>query len=145
MKYNRPDSLPSITLKITLDVHVYITVSYDEHGICEVFSQGGKAKSKSDDKAKIEADLKAHAEAISRLISRALQQARSIEAREDILKTLAKTLRGIQGHAGGYNQEVFIHSVPDAIGWILQGCPNREGNLTLDTKKHPLIGEDDDN
>jgi len=147
MKFNRPKYLPGLTLKILLGNHVYLTVSYDEYGIVELFSQAGKVKSDSKEAAELDADLRAHSEAISRLVSRALQQARTVEDRTDILKTLAKTLRGIQGHSSGYNTNgVFLHSLPDAIGWVLQGCPDRESKPTLDVINYPgpkMEAEDD--
>ena len=138
MKFDRPESLQGFTLRVNLDTHIYITANYDEYGIVEIFNQPGRTKSKSKEKAKIESDLKAHSEAVSRLISRALQQTRTIESRQDVLQTLGKTMRGIQGSASGYNAEgILLHSVPDAIGWILQGCPDREGKPTLDTTNYP--------
>ena len=138
MKFNRPEYLVGITLKVKLAINVYITVNYDEYGIVEVFTQAGQSASETMEKARTNADVRAQAEAVSRLISRSLQQARSIKARKDVLQTMGKTIRGIQGHSGAYNGEgIFIQSVPDAIGWILQGCPDAKGNTTLDTINYP--------
>ena len=114
MDYKRPEYLSGRTLKVKLgEVSVYITLNIDELGPVELFCSVGKAGS----------DTGAHSESIGRLISRALQRCESTEERKEAIESFIKDLRGIKGETGGFYEGIYLHSVSDAIGWMLQGCP----------------------
>ena len=105
----------------------------EEYGLLvEVLCQVGKSsKAQPDKEVHAGSDTRASAEAISRLISRSLQQTRTREDREDMIKTLAKTLRGIIGKTSGFHRGIFLQSISDALAWVLQDGPDKDGKKTL--------------
>jgi ribonucleoside-diphosphate reductase alpha chain len=101
----RPSKTFGVTERIrTGEGYLYVTINEDNEGLCEVFTQIGKAGG----------NAAAQSEAISRLISLALRS--GVEPREII-----KQLKGISGPTpvwdGGGGQ---ILSTPDAIGKVLE-------------------------
>ena len=101
----RPSATYGVTERIrTGEGYLYVTINEDSEGLCEVFTQIGKAGG----------NAAAQSEAISRLISLALRS--GVAPRE-----IVKQLKGISGPtpvwdgAGGQ-----ILSTPDAIGKVLE-------------------------
>ena len=116
MTYRRSKDLFGGTEKLVLgDYSVYVTVNFDDLGIAEVFCKVGKGGS----------DTQAAIAAISQLVCLVLQGASD---RNEVITSLTRTLRGIEGKSQGFNRGVLIKSIPDAIGWALQGYPDNEGN-----------------
>ncbi len=115
MNYKRPEYLFGGTEKLVLgDYTVYITVNFDDLGIAEVFCKVGKGGS----------DTQAAIAAISQLVCLTLQSAPD---RDEAITILTRTLRGTEGKSCGYNRGILVKSIPDAIGWALQGYPDSKG------------------
>lgn len=107
----RPRPRPSITKGITEKVRIgcgnlYITVNYDDEGICEVFTNLGRA-----------GGCPSQSEATSRLISIALRS--GIDA-----KSIVEQLKGIRCHSTlrqmANNKDIKVLSCPDAIGKVIE-------------------------
>jgi ribonucleoside-diphosphate reductase alpha chain len=103
-----PRTRPVITTGVTQRVatgcgNLYVTVNFDEHGICEVFSTLGKAGGCAS----------AQAEAVSRLISQALRSGVDAEI-------IVESLRGIRCPSIAWENGQSILSCPDAIAGVLQ-------------------------
>lgn len=111
-----PRSRPKTTMGITEKVKIgcgnlYITANYDEKGICEVFTNLGRA-----------GGCPSQSEATSRLISIALRAGISAEA-------IIEQLKGIRCHStlrqrGKGDKEINVLSCPDAIGKALEKVMN---------------------
>ena len=101
---DRPDSLPSMTYKIsTGNGKLYVTVTYLNQRPFEVFCSMGKSGY----------SIMANAEAIGRLISLALRSGISI-------KDIANQLKGIGGSEVTFHDGSVIQSIPDAIAFVLE-------------------------
>ncbi len=112
-----PRTRPKITTGITERIrtgegNLYVTINEDEGGVCEVFSNIGKAGG----------NAAAQTEAISRLISLALRS--HIDPREIISE-----LKGISGPAPIWENGEQILSTPDAIGKALERYLIRKGKI----------------
>ncbi len=100
----RPQVMHGSTYKLnTAYGHLYVTINEDEHGPFEVFASLGKAGG----------FFSAQTEAITRMISLAL---RSNIAIEEVLSQL----KGIRGPDVSFADGEVIHSLPDAIGKVLE-------------------------
>jgi ribonucleoside-diphosphate reductase alpha chain len=102
-----PRSRPKITKGITERVttgcgYIYVTVNFDEGGICEVFTSLGKAGGCAS----------AQLEATSRLISLALRSGISIAS-------VVKNLRAIRCPSVAWEQGHAVLSCADAIAGVL--------------------------
>ncbi|MFA6743177.1 MAG: vitamin B12-dependent ribonucleotide reductase [Candidatus Neomarinimicrobiota bacterium] len=108
----RPPETRGITKRVrTGNGTLYITINEDDYGLCEVFTNIGKAGSQ----AQVES------EAISRLISLALRS--GIDARD-----VVKQLKGIGGPSPVWENGTQILSTPDAIAKALEWyLDEREG------------------
>jgi ribonucleoside-diphosphate reductase alpha chain len=99
----RPEVTKGITEKVRIGCgNLYITVNYDDQGICEVFTnlgRGGGCPSQS--------------EATSRLVSMALRSGMDVN-------TLIEQLRGIRCHTTMRQNGLKVLSCPDAIGRVLE-------------------------
>lgn len=101
---NRPEKMNGVTYKLkTAYGHLYITINEDSSGPFEVFASLGKAGG----------FFNAQTEAITRLISLAL---RSNVAVEEVISQL----KGIRGPDVTFSNGETIHSLPDAIGKLLE-------------------------
>ncbi|MGI6486550.1 MAG: LAGLIDADG family homing endonuclease [Tepidanaerobacteraceae bacterium] len=107
----KPRPRPSVTYGTTEKVKIgcgnlYITVNSDENGICEVFTNLGRA-----------GGCPSQSEATSRLISMALRS--GIDA-----KSIVEQLKGIRCHSTlrqmASNKDIKVLSCPDAIGRAIE-------------------------
>lgn len=99
----RPDITTGFTEKVRIGCgNLYITVNYDEQGICEVFTnlgRGGGCPSQS--------------EATSRLVSIALRSGMDV-------KSLVEQLKGIRCATTIKQRGLKVMSCPDAIGRVIE-------------------------
>jgi ribonucleoside-diphosphate reductase alpha chain len=103
-----PRQRPKVTKGVTERVntgcgYIYVTVNFDDHGICEVFSSLGKAGGCAS----------AQLEATSRLISLALRS--GIDT-----ASITKQLRAIRCPSVAWEQGRLVLSCADAIGSVLE-------------------------
>ena len=103
----RPEVTRGITEKVVIGCgNLYVTVNYDDKGICEVFTNLGRA-----------GGCPSQSEATSRLVSTALRSGLEVEA-------IIEQLKGIRCHSTlrqrGVNQNIKVLSCPDAIGRVLE-------------------------
>lgn len=103
----RPEMTRGVTEKVVIGCgNLYITVNYDDEGICEVFTNLGRA-----------GGCPSQSEATSRLISTALRSGMDVNA-------LIEQLKGIRCHSTlrqrANNKNIKVLSCPDAIGRVLE-------------------------
>ena len=116
----RPDVTMGVTEKVKIGCgNLYITVNSDENGICEVFTNLGRA-----------GGCPSQSEATSRLISIALR------AGVDITEIIEQ-LRGIRCHSTLRQKGLKVLSCPDAIGRALE----RYMNFNVEHKDIKTIDE----
>lgn len=117
----RPEITRGITEKVLVGCgNLYVTVNYDDDGICEVFTNVGKA-----------GGCPSQSEATARLISIALRSGMSVEE-------LVQQLKGIRCHSTlrqkAHNKDLKVLSCPDAIARTidkLRSYTNKETETTL--------------
>ncbi|AFS79349.1 ribonucleoside-diphosphate reductase NrdZ [Gottschalkia acidurici 9a] len=107
----RPDITQGITEKASIGCgSLYVSVNYDEEGICEVFTNVGKA-----------GGCPSQSEATSRIISIALRAGMDP-------KSIIEQLKGIRCHSTlrqrANNKDIKVLSCPDAIGKALEKVLN---------------------
>lgn len=99
----RPDITTGFTEKVKIGCgNLYITVNYDEQGICEVFTNTGRA-----------GGCPSQSEATSRLVSIALRA--GIDA-----KSIVEQLKGIRCPSTIRQKGLKVMSCPDAIGRLIE-------------------------
>lgn len=99
----RPEITKGITQKIKIGCgNLYVTVNYDNKGICEVFTNVGRA-----------GGCPSQSEATSRLVSMALRS--GVDA-----DSIIEQLRGIRCHSTLRQKGLKVLSCPDAIGRVLE-------------------------
>lgn len=129
----KPRPRPSVTYGNTEKVKIgcgnlYITVNSDENGICEVFTNLGRA-----------GGCPSQSEATSRLISMALRSGIDVKA-------IVEQLKGIRCHSTlrqmANNKEIKVLSCPDAIGRAIErsiGLARGNGNGNNHEANHAYI------
>lgn len=111
----RPDVMSGFTYRVRTSYgNLFVTINEDEHGAFEVFSQLGKAGG----------FFQAQTEAICRMISLALRSGVS-------LTDVIDQLKGIRGPDIMFTNGGTVHSLPDAIGQVLENHIKR-GQKELD-------------
>lgn len=106
----RPELTQGITQKVKIGCgNLYITVNYDENGICEVFTNLGRA-----------GGCPSQSEATGRLVSTALRSGIDVRA-------VIEQLRGIRCHSTLRKGDVKVLSCPDAIGRVLERAAEMHG------------------
>lgn len=101
----RPDITTGFTEKVRIGCgNLYITVNYDEQGICEVFTNTGRA-----------GGCPSQSEATSRLVSIALRSGMDVHAIIEQLKGI-RCLSTIRQHQNGLK----VMSCPDAIARVIE-------------------------
>ena len=119
---DRPEEVYGITRKIPIGCgNLYVTVNHDENGICEVFTNTGKA-----------GGCPSQSEATARLVSIALRAGVDIDE-------IIHQLRGIRCPSCQRNGKVKVLSCPDAIGRMLE-----EAKKQIDTTKELTTLHNDD-
>ncbi len=116
---HRPKVTKGITERVTTGCgYIYVTVNFDEKGICEVFSSLGKAGGCAS----------AQLEATSRLISLALRS--GIDT-----ASITKHLRGIRCPSVAWEEGRAILSCADAIASVLEKYVKDTGTGTTDDQE----------
>jgi ribonucleoside-diphosphate reductase, adenosylcobalamin-dependent len=106
----RPDVTQGLTEKVAIGCgNLYITVNYDENGICEVFTNTGKA-----------GGCPSQSEATARLVSIALRSGLDV-------KTITSQLRGIRCPSTIRQPGMKCTSCPDAIARVIEKVVASEG------------------
>lgn len=99
----RPDITQGFTEKVVIGCgNLYITVNYDDDGICEIFTNLGRA-----------GGCPSQSEATSRLVSLALRSGIDVQ-------TLIGQLKGIRCHSTLRQKNLKVLSCPDAIGRVIE-------------------------
>ena len=124
----RPDVTRGFTEKVRIGCgNLYITVNYDDNGICEVFTNLGRA-----------GGCPSQSEATSRLVSTALRAGMDVD-------TIVEQLKGIRCHSTLRQGGLKVLSCPDAIGKVIEKVSKiskQEGRLNLeDAEFEAPIGE----
>ncbi|HEX2937524.1 MAG TPA: TSCPD domain-containing protein, partial [Ruminiclostridium sp.] len=106
-KANQPRPRPDVTTGFTEKVHIgcgnlYITVNYDENGICEVFTNTGRA-----------GGCPSQSEATARLVSIALRSGMDTDV-------IIEQLKGIRCPSTIRQKGMKVTSCPDAIARVIE-------------------------
>ena len=115
----RPEITSGMTEKVKIGCgNLYVTVNYDEDGICEVFTNLGRA-----------GGCPSQSEATSRLASIALRAGVSVDS-------IVEQLKGIRCHSTlrkrVNDKEIKVLSCPDAIGRALERVVSKTVNVDED-------------
>lgn len=109
------------TQKITIGCgHLYVTCNWDEHGICEIFTNTGRT-----------GGCPSQSEATSRLISAMLRSGVDVKVIIDQLKGIRCPSTTRQSKDKG----IKVLSCPDAIGRVLEKAIEMKGSLMFDPEE----------
>jgi len=128
----RPDVTTGFTEKVRIGCgNLYITVNYDEQGICEVFTNTGRA-----------GGCPSQSEATSRLVSIALRSGMDVKA-------LIEQLKGIRCPSTIRQQGLKVLSCPDAIARVIEKVAkiqngNNKNNIQDNNKDHIQVVSDEE-
>jgi ribonucleoside-diphosphate reductase alpha chain len=115
----RPEITKGITQKIKIGCgNLYVTVNYDNNGICEVFTNVGRA-----------GGCPSQSEATSRLVSMALRSGVDVDS-------IIEQLRGIRCHSTLRQKGLKVLSCPDAIGRVLERVVELRNGEMAPPEKH---------
>ena len=118
----RPDMVTGITERIQIGCgNLYVTVNYDEHGICEIFTNTGKA-----------GGCPSQSEATARLASIALRSGMDV-------KTIIDQLKGIRCPSTIRQQGLKCTSCPDAIAKTIEKVYKQQVELGNWKVPAPLV------
>lgn len=119
----RPDTTTGFTEKVQIGCgKLYVTVNYDEHGLCEVFTNTGRS-----------GGCPSQSEAVSRLVSLGLRSGVQPEAIIDQLKGIrcpSTTGKGLK-----------CTSCPDAIGRLLEKVMKKQKDVVFDQIEVTTFGD----
>ena len=114
----RPDIVTGFTEKAKIGCgNLYITANYDDQGICEVFTNTGRA-----------GGCPSQSEATSRLISIALRSGVDVKA-------IISQLKGIRCPSTIRHKDLKCLSCPDAIGQLIEKVANFHNGIDMDVKE----------
>lgn len=122
----RPDITNGFTEKVKIGCgNLYITANYDEEGICEVFTNTGRA-----------GGCPSQSEATSRLVSIALRS--GIDA-----KSIVEQLKGIRCPSTIRQKGLKVMSCPDAIGRLVEKVSKLQSGSSEQLYTNLEIAEDE--
>ena len=120
----RPDITTGFTEKVKIGCgNLYITVNYDDNGICEVFTNTGRA-----------GGCPSQSEATSRLISVALRS--GMDA-----KSIVEQLKGIRCPSTIRQKGLKVLSCPDAIGRLIEKVAKIQNGKDEEALTDELVSE----
>jgi ribonucleoside-diphosphate reductase alpha chain len=121
----RPEITTGFTEKVKIGCgNLYITVNYDEQGICEVFTNTGRA-----------GGCPSQSEATSRLVSIALRA--GIDE-----KSIVEQLKGIRCPSTIRQKDLKVLSCPDAIGRLIQKIAKLQNGIDDHSGNDLVLPED---
>ncbi|WP_371373391.1 vitamin B12-dependent ribonucleotide reductase [Sporomusa aerivorans] len=122
----RPEITTGFTEKVKIGCGtIFITVNYDQHGICEVFTNTGRA-----------GGCPSQSEATARLVSIALRA--GIDA-----NSIIDQLKGIRCHSTIRQKDLKVLSCPDAIGKVIEKVMKLQNGDALATQAATTVTGND--
>lgn len=122
----RPDITTGFTEKVKIGCgNLYITVNYDETGICEVFTNTGRA-----------GGCPSQSEATARLVSIAMRSGIDV-------KSIVEQLKGIRCPSTIRQKGLKVMSCPDAIGRLIEKVAKLQNGKEYETSEELSLPLDD--